>query len=239
MDEQGKQLAEWIAQQSQMNKLFVHDLKNPISALSANLSYLESALPHESEDIKGAVSDSILASEMLLRFVDNLGYLSRLEVNEECEVTAASLRNLVDGGYKRNEPFARSAGVSLRVEGEVPDRSVLGQYKLMEIALDNLVLSAVRHSPPGGLVEIGVTLRGELAQLTVTDRGRPVAGEFIPELFTRQGQIDAKKYSDSRYGRGMGLYLVGLTAQALGGFLEVEHQDRLTSFRLLFPLECE
>lgn len=239
MHKHDKQLAEWIAIQSQLDRLLVHDFKNPISALSANLSYLESALSHESEDIRGAVSDSILAAEMLLRFSENLNYLSRLEVSEECEVTAASLQTLVEGGCKRNDPFARSAGMNLRIRGEIPSRSVLGQYKLMEISLDNLLLSAVRHSPPGGLVEVGATVENEQAYITVYDRGRPVGEPFIADLLTRQGQIEAKKHSDSRYGRGLGLYLVGLSARALGGDVTIGHRDGVTNFRLSFPLECE
>ncbi|MCU0665332.1 MAG: HAMP domain-containing histidine kinase [Myxococcota bacterium] len=239
MDEHDKQLAEWIAVQSQLGKLFVHDLKNPISALSANLSYMESALSHESEDIRGAVSDSILAAEMLLRFAENLSYLSRLEVEEECEVTAASLRNLLDGGYKRNDPFARSAGVNLRIRDAVPERSVLGQYKLMEAALDNLILSAVRHSPPSGLVEIGAAVEGDFAKVTVYDRGRPIGEEYMATLLTREGQVEAKRHSDSRYGRGLGLYLAGLSARALSGSIEIGSQDGVTFFCLRFPLECE
>lgn len=239
MDDTNQQLADWIALQSQIGKLFVHDLKNPISALSANLSYLESALAHESEDIRGAVSDSVLASEMLLRFAENLSYISRLEVSEESEVTGASLRNLVDGTHMRCEPFARSASVPLRIKGQVPEASVLGQLKLVEVALDNLVLSAVRHSPPGGLVEIAAEIADEQAEIKVFDRGRPVAPEFVEDLFTRQGQMEAKKHSDSRYGRGLGLYLVGLAARALHGSVKVGTEDSLICFSLRFPLECD
>jgi hypothetical protein len=43
-------LDEWRSIQCKLSRLFVHDLKNPISALSANLNFLEASRLEDTED---------------------------------------------------------------------------------------------------------------------------------------------------------------------------------------------
>lgn len=233
---------EKTALQSELNKLFVHDLKNPISALSANLSFLETALTDESEDVRGAVGDSMLAVQMLLRFSENLHLIARLEADEAVELTPIPLDTFVLAGIRRNEDFAASAGVHLKVTGSVPARSANWPVRYAELILDNMILSAVRHSPPGGSVRIEAGFeRGdsEAVFLEVADRGRPVAGECKTGLLSREGQSMAKSRSDTRYGRGLGLYAAGLAMEAMGGRLDIKERADEVLFCVHLPMDCD
>ncbi|MCP4600558.1 MAG: HAMP domain-containing histidine kinase [Proteobacteria bacterium] len=229
-------LTSWRLTQSKLTKLFIHDLKNPISALSANLSFLESALVTESEDARGAVSDSILASEMLLRFCENLNLVTMLECGESSGIGQVGLQSFVQAIVKRNNKFAVSAGVRLETEEPLGDASLYCQYRYAELAIENLILSAVRHSPQGNEVRISCRVDGEEACISILDHGRPVEEQCLKDLFTREKQSDAKKHPGCRYGRGLGLYAVGLAAKALRGQINVGTRDGMTEFALKFPL---
>jgi signal transduction histidine kinase len=237
MSETNDSLTQWRLIQSKLNKLFVHDLKNPISALSANLSFLETALARESEEVRGAVSDSILAADMLLRFAENLNTISMLEAGEECNQNEMSLKTFILVTTDRNKKFAESAGVRLQLEEPLADASLVCQLRYAELALENLILSAIRHSPQGGEVAVSTVVTGDEAVISICDLGRPVSEENAEKLFTREAQSEAKKHTGSRYGRGIGLYAADLAAKALKGKLTVGTRNGMTEFALVFPLQ--
>ena len=225
----------WCLTQSKLNKLFVHDLKNPISALSANLSFLETALTQEPEEVMGAISDSILATEMLLRFAENLNLIAMLEAEESCGISQVNLEALLLAIVKRNQKFANSAGLRIEIAGPLVNKSMAFQYRYAELAIENLILSAIRHSPQGSEVIVGSALEGEKVRIFVRDHGRPVNEELVEALLTREAQAEAKKNSGSRYGRGLGLYAVGLAAKALHGEIKMGLGDGMTEFSLILP----
>jgi two-component system sensor histidine kinase BaeS len=230
---------EWRQVQCKLNKLFVHDLKNPISALSANLSFLDTALIGETEEVRGAVSDSLLAAEMLLRFAENLNAIAMLEADEHGTISQVSLEKFVRVTVARNEKFAKSAGVRLQMEGTPEDVLLTGQHRYAELALENLILTSIRHSPQGGEVTVSSAVENGQAIISVCDHGRPVSKEDAEKLFTRTTQAEAKKHPGSRYGRGIGLYAVGLAVKALGGAVEVGTRDGMTEFALILPLPAD
>jgi signal transduction histidine kinase len=237
MSETNDNLVQWRLTQSKLNKLFVHDLKNPISALSANLSFLETALARESEEVRGAVSDSILAAAMLLRFAENLNTIAMLESNEAGNRSEVQLETFVQVTVNRNKKFADSAGVRLELVEPLANAPLLCQYRYAEVAVENLILSAIRHSPQGGEVDVSSSVTADEAIISICDHGRHVSEESAARLFSREAQSEAKKQTGSRYGRGVGLYAADLAAKALNGKITIGTRDGMTEFALVMPLQ--
>jgi signal transduction histidine kinase len=228
--------SEWLSAQSKLYKLYVHDLKNPISALSANLSYLDSALSEEPEDIRGAVHDSALAAEMLLRFADNLNIIAMLEVGERCEEVQISISDFVRSAVRRNQGFAESAGVSFDIASGMPAGAPVWQNQYAELVVDNLLLSGIRHSPPHGTVYVSATTTNTEIRVSVSDNGPPIVEDHVPNLLSREVQAVAKKNPGARYGRGLGFYAAGLAVKALGGRIEISTNGQLVEFVFVAPL---
>lgn len=236
MPDENADLEQWRIVQSKLSKLFVHDLKNPISALSANLSFLESAITDESEEIRGAVTDSILAAEMLLKFSDNFNYIAMLETGEKCAVSEIGLDTFLRVVFRRIKKFADSSGVVLAMD-EVPRNVyVVWQHRYAELVLENLIISAVRHSPQGREVRVSVMIEENYVTFSITDAGKPVEEQYIDTLFTRDTQADAKKHPGCRYGRGLGLYAAGLAAEAVGGRVAAGIRGGKAEFLFQAPL---
>ena len=239
MSHTNEDVAKWRRTQSKLSKLFVHDLKNPISAISANLSFLETALARESEEVRGAVSDSMLAAEMLLRFAENLNIIAMREMKENCSQSEILLETFVRVAVDRNKKFAESAGVRLELEEPLANAPLVCQYRYAEVATENLILSAIRHSPQGGAVDVGTSVSDDEAIISICDLGRPVLPESAANLFTREAQSEAKKQSGSRYGRGIGLYAANLAAEALNGKITIGTRNGMTEFALVLPLQAK
>ncbi len=230
-------LENWRLVQCKLSRLFVHDLKNPISALSANLNYLETTQLEETEDMRGAVNDSILAANMLLRLADNFDMIALLESGESAPLVGVDMGDFIRASIRRNKGIATSAGIRVLAEEPLQSISHYWQNRYAELVVDNLIMSAVRHSPYNADVTVGLDRNCDEVYITVSDQGQPIDVEYVDGLFTREGQVRAKRSAGCRYGRGLGLYAVGLGLEALGARIEVRTEDGWTRFMFAAPLQ--
>jgi signal transduction histidine kinase len=230
------ELSHWISVQCKLNRLFVHDLKNPISALSANLNYLETVPLEESEDVREALTDSVLAAGMLLKLVENFDLIALLESGEQFPKSRINAADFVRSTVARNKGLSDSAGIRLISREPLLDIGQTWQNRYAELVIDNLVMSAVRHSPHGGTVIVSLEQIGNDMRIGVTDQGPMVAQDQRSGLFTRENQVEAKKNPGCRYGRGLGLYAVGIATEVIGGRLEINDKGGLTEFVFVCPI---
>jgi K+-sensing histidine kinase KdpD len=229
--------ADWHEVQLELHKLLVHDLKNPISALTSNLSYLESSLEGRDEDLHQAVSDCIVASKILLRMVENLGAIAALEAGEPRRSTDASVSDLVRGAVARARELCALGETQVEISDDLPE--VLGSWEIqyLELALDNLILCSVANAPPGSRVDVGAVIANGAARFNVCDDGEPVVEEHRDLVFDRSYQGAAKSAGGARYGRALGLYAAGLAARHLGGRVAAgAGDDGRAEFELNLPL---
>ena len=87
-------------------------------------------------------------------------------------------------------------------------------------ALGNLVSNAIRFTPPGGNVVVGVRRVDDGYNLTVTDNGTGIADEHLPHLFDRFYRAEQSR-SRSTGGSGLGLAITKHLAEAHGGRITV------------------
>ena len=88
----------------------------------------------------------------------------------------------------------------------------------VERVVENLLVNAARHTPPGTAVQVDVTARPDGVVLTVEDDGPGVPDELKEALFEpfRQGE------DSSGRGMGIGLSLVQRFAELHGGTARIE-----------------
>ena len=101
--------------------------------------------------------------------------------------------------------------------------------------LDNLVYNALRHTPEGGSIALGIKRRGDRAVLTVADTGEGIDAGHLPHIFERFYKVSPER-GEKDGSSGLGLYIVKTTAEAMGGTVEVESvPGKGTVFTLTFP----
>jgi signal transduction histidine kinase len=232
-------LQKWIEEQTGLTKLYVHDFKNPVSAISANLSYLEAVLTDAEEDVLGAVQDSSVAMRMLLHMLDNFLNISRLESRESVESVPVPLRRFMDETMNRIRRMFTSPEPKLTVQEQVPDEMCSWPATYVRIAVENLLLQSLHNTPASGAVAYRVALDNDMVVFTVTDTGVTIAPEYYDVTFTREFQHVAKSNEHARYGRAMAMYAVGLAAEVLGGSVKVEKVNDQQQFVLKLPVEIE
>jgi signal transduction histidine kinase len=158
--------------------------------------------------------------EALLTLARSQRGLDRREPLDLAEVTA--------GALPASATEARSRGVAVNMTpGSAP---ILGDQRLAERLVANLVSNAVRHNVPGGRAEVVTGMRSGRAVLSVANSGPVIAPEQVELLFQPFGRLETARLS--RDGIGLGLSIVTAIAQAhdadlrarplAGGGLEVE-----------------
>lgn len=218
--------------------LVVHDLRNPLSALHSNASFLRSASEKASPDAQEALEDVAASCEALGHVIDNLEILSlALRAEDRFEKNYFALVELVADAVNRSRSLAQSYGV--RLDWEAPpdvDVKLTTSRDMLGRALGNLIKNAIQHAHDG---PVRVTLRvdGAHAIVRVEDRGAPLSDELREQAFTAAGQLSAKSAAGGRYSRGLGLFAARVAAgSARASIRSVSVEDTGNAFELLAPI---
>jgi len=119
-------------------------------------------------------------------------------------------------------PLADERAIELRLELSTSLTPVAIDADRMRQVVQNLVENALRHTPPGG--EVQVRLRdgnGDRVDLQISDTGSGIRPEDLPHIFEHFYRADESRARSSG-GTGMGLAIVKSLVEAHGGYVRVE-----------------
>ena len=194
-----------------------HDLRTPLSALRAALEAIEDGItPDPARYLRSMQRDV----DALTALVDDLFLLARIESGGLGPARRrVDLAEIADEAAEALAPVAEARGVRLRVE--VADRVlVLGDAVALGRVIRNLVDNAIRHSPRGATVSIGITA-GDRPTVRVVDEGSGFPDGFGSEAFDRFSRADASR-SRTTGGAGLGLAIAQGLVEAHGGEIWIE-----------------
>jgi two-component system, OmpR family, sensor kinase len=224
---QAKQLAA-----EELVTVLAHDLSNYITPLKGRLDLMLHRARRQGDD--RWIQDTEAASRALKRLhaiITDLLDVGRLEqgifaLSRQPIDLASVVQEIAGVMHTQQLKIIVRAPDELRIEAD-PAR--------LRQALENLVANALKHSPDGVPVDVGVESEkrddGEWAVVTVRDEGAGIAPDLMPRLFTRFAA------GPGSTGLGLGLYLARSIAEAHGGALTVNsNPGEGTSFLLSLPV---
>jgi len=91
----------------------------------------------------------------------------------------------------------------------------------MREAIDNLVSNAIKYSPIGGKITVGVTHDGSDTAIRITDQGAGLSPEDLGRLFGRFQRLSAKPTAGES-STGLGLSIVKRIIDMHGGHVTAE-----------------
>ncbi len=200
-----------------------HELRTPLTSLQLQVSGLrrnlaKAPLPPERLAAKVATIDHQV--ERLGKLVESLLDVSRAAAGplllETTDVDLAQLVREVAAGF---DAALAAAGCRLELSLE---EGVVGRWDRMRLAqvITNFISNALKYGP-GAPVEVTVAARAGRAVLTVRDHGIGIAPADQRRLFQRFARaVSPEHYS----GLGLGLWIVRVLVEAMGGKVAVESQ---------------
>jgi PAS domain S-box-containing protein len=202
-----------------------HELRNPLNVI---LGYSELLLrmPEIERSTRLAQMAEALRrnAQSQSQLINDLLDLSRLQrgkisLNQETVSVAA----IIDSAVETVRADASSKGIDIRLLGSDQLLLVDGdRLRLQQIAW-NLLNNAVKFTPHGGSIDIGLKNDNGSAVLDVADTGQGIDPAFLPHVFEMFRQADSSN-SRRHGGLGIGLALVQQLVQLHGGTIQA-HSD--------------
>ena len=212
-----------------------HELRTPLTVIHGFLEHMSDAPVMPAEQARRHIALMVQQSDRMLKLVDDLLMLSRLEggdspTREEVVDIHALAQGLAD------DARALSAGKH-QIEVDVFEGAcIMGGADELRSAFGNLVSNAVRYTPPGGRITLAWRINEQGGGVfSVSDSGIGIAAEHIPRLTERFYRVDRGRSRETG-GTGLGLAIVKHVSLRHQAMLEIHSEPGTGSeFRIVFP----
>lgn len=200
-----------------------HDMRAPQASI---LTLLEMHAIEPAAMPVGKLTDRVgRYAKRTLTLADDFLRLARAERARTAEFTAVDLVALLEEVRDEAMELARSRDTMLELDVGVEEALVNGDGELLRRAVMNLVSNAIKYSPQGKRVCLGLAA-DPIAEnqpgwsIFVTDQGHGIASEDLPRLFGRFKRF-RREGQPEEDGIGLGLVFVKTVAERHGGSVDV------------------
>jgi two-component system, OmpR family, phosphate regulon sensor histidine kinase PhoR len=211
-----------------------HDLRTPIASLKALVETL----------LDGALEDPSVAREFLsrmevevddlVRLVEELLQLSRVEAGQiELRIVAGYVGDVIRRVAERLRAQASLKEIEIRVD--IPEDLPLADFdpERVEQVLVNLVHNAIKFTPRRGITAIAATSSEREIVVAVEDSGQGLDPQDVERVFERFYKADRSR---AAAGSGLGLAIAKHMIQLHGGRIWVENDfGRGATFKFSLP----
>ncbi|HFQ79807.1 MAG TPA: HAMP domain-containing histidine kinase [Desulfobacterales bacterium] len=214
-----------------------HELKTPITSINGFVETLLDGALENSLEAKHFLEIIHRQARRLDAIINDLLKLSRIEREDDMgavELHHQDLLPVLNNCLEMCAVAAREKGIKLILDGG-PGITALINQNLMEQAVTNLVVNAIKYSSEGGEVRIKSWQDERQIQIAVSDNGCGIAREHLSRLFERFYRSD-KARSRKLGGTGLGLAIVKHIVKAHGGEVKVKSRSgRGSTFTIILP----
>ncbi len=212
-----------VRERDELLAIVSHDLRNPVNAIvmltGALMSQSDAGAPVavELEQLQ-AVRSAARQADGLIQDLQDVSRITagRLPVNAR----PVSVSDIVTETSELFESTAEATELTLGCELPAELPRVLADVSRIQQVLSNLLVNAIKFTPPGGSVYVSARSEPEHSRvrISVRDTGPGIAKEDVPRLFERYWQAPRLL----RAGSGLGLFIAKGIVEAHGGTIEVE-----------------
>jgi heavy metal sensor kinase len=212
-----------------------HELRTPLTILQLELEGIvhnHRLNPALADQIGSALEET----HRMSRIVESLLAISRLDAGEvKMDKVRLDLSELAASTAEEMRLLAEEKSIRLRshLDGAV---YVEGDRTRLQQVIVNLIDNAIKYTPHGGEIEIGVRADVNAAVLEVSDNGAGIPDYALPHVFERFYRAD-KARSRASGGTGLGLSIVKAICAAHGAEIRIWSQEGQGSrFTVELPL---
>jgi len=198
-----------------------HELRAPLTLLRASAEVALRGMNDQDARYE-LLGDILNETDHMSRLVDDLLLLSRLDAGRlKLDRQPVDLAVLLNDLAREMGRVAAEEGVTIKVlhDQGVALADPIRLRQVLLILLDN----ALRHTPPGGKIQLEARVREKTVQIQVSDTGRGIPNQHLPHIFERfyRGEGDR---GQSGHGSGLGLAIAKGLVEAMQGSIAVTSQ---------------
>jgi signal transduction histidine kinase len=211
-----------------------HDLRTPLFMLRGYVERIARAELAASADLTRTQEQATRID----RLIDDLSAFSKLDLERRelhrsedniGEVLKTAATEYVDRAGEKDITISFTGPGELVVAA---DEFAIGRV------VSNLLDNAIRHTQPGGRIEIEWAQRNGEISLAVRDNGEGITDKDLPHLFEPLYRADTSRNSTSG-GSGLGLAIARRLVEAHSGTLTASNRREGAEFIATIPLVAE
>ena len=221
---------EQFASLSTLASGLLHELRNPLTALSIHVQLLEERLENDAIDQQTAELIGVLKTEVR-RLNNTLSSFRDFAKLERLSLKAIDVQEVLQDVARLISPQARQQCVQLEFlrAGQTLPQMELDPGKIEQAVL-NLVLNALEAMPGGGELTLGTEVDGGNVRIVVRDSGQGIPREIQDHIFRPY-------FSTKGSGTGMGLALAEKLVRQHHGRLDFRTNPAGTTFSITLPVQ--
>jgi PAS domain S-box-containing protein len=214
-----------------------HELRTPLNAILGYARMLRAGILKEerrNQALETVERNAITLTQMVEDVLD----VSRIAAGKiRLHIQPVDLPAVVRDALATVSPAAEAKGVRLQSVIESDVGRVSGDPDRLLQVFWNLLSNAVKFTPRGGRVQLRLQRVNSHVELSVSDTGVGIRGEFLPHLFERFRQGDSTT-TRAHGGLGLGLAIARRIVELHGGRIEAfsPGEGKGATFRVAFPV---
>jgi signal transduction histidine kinase len=229
--------------QNEFVRIVSHDLRSPLTSIQGFASMLESNMVGQLNEKQAHYIHKILSGvTQMTSLVENIQDAGRYDPETgfyEMERAPIDLMEIARRVVKNHLLPAEKSELTLtaNVSDDIP--IIYADGNMIERSMINLVDNAIKYTPNGGHIEVGVGRQDGSLIIWVKDTGLGISKEDLRQLFQRHFRIRRPEHKLVK-GSGLGLFIVRSVALRHGGDAFVESvEGEGSTFGISIPLEGE
>jgi signal transduction histidine kinase len=211
-----------------------HEMRTPLTAITGIASLLEGRDVEISEEERAElVTELNTASQRLSGTIQNMLALARLQAGKSVELTAVSLRAIVD--EQVSEHLKRHADRKIAIHQEELLPKATASVDFVGHVLANLIENAEKYSSPQETIEIELRREGDEETVRVLDRGAGLTDDETTHVF--ESFYRSPRLARGSPGMGIGLSVCKRLVEEQGGRIwALPRPDGGSEFGFSLPL---
>ena len=241
LEEKKEELKRLEKAKEALTHMIVHDLRSPLTTISMNIDVCMMKLD-EGSGLKRYLDNASYQCTRLDNMIQGLLDIykmekGKLELNRQLVDPNQLLREVASQYGPQME--IKQIGMNLAISQNSPKISM--DLEIIRRVIANLLDNALRHTPAGGYIEIGLSTDTDLNSLvfSVSDTGEGIDNKYHNRIFDRFEQIKLKKDGVTTGSIGLGLAFCRMAVELHGGKIWVSNKSGSSGCKFSFSLPLE
>ncbi|MEG1051745.1 MAG: hybrid sensor histidine kinase/response regulator, partial [Janthinobacterium sp.] len=214
-----------------------HELRTPLSAILGWAQVLRRGTRDQADLHRGlqSIERNARAQAQLIEDLLDMSRITSDKVLLDLQTIVPA--SIIASAIETLRPAAEAKHIAIHCNIASDAGRITGDPSRIQQVIWNLLSNALKFTPQGGRVEIGVRREASRLAITVADNGVGIKQDFLPHVFDRFRQADAST-TRRHGGLGLGLAIVKHLVEQHGGTVTASSAGDMqgASFTVRLPL---
>jgi len=213
-----------------------HDIKGHVAAILSCIDVIRSGIAGPLTDVQKEFSDRVYErTELLSTFIKNLLNLTKKRLKNDSEFEEFLMKDIIDKVVLTVQTLAKDKSIDFNYSFDKSIRIITGNPFTIEELYSNLLLNAVKYTPPNGRISLTVRRQQDQILSEISDSGIGIPKEELPKVFDEFYRA-SNVPKDIKTGSGLGLSIAKQIVENHKGKIQVSSEPGVwTKFTITLP----